>query len=157
MHLKGYENIHKLQEKNTNVVRPKQYSYCSRFLVLCCLFNMSTRSIPAIDTGTNIGLYSGYGLSQWEAMLHCNVVSHWLSPYLELSLSNLRSAANGPHRIRPGGTKPQYLYQFWLIIKILWDSVTFTRKQCEIKYPKRQWFKLFQNTIFKITAVSLKV
>ena len=30
---------------------------------------------------------SGYGLSQWETTLHCNVVSHWLSPYSELSLS----------------------------------------------------------------------
>ena len=77
MHLKGYENIHKLQEKNTNVVRPKQYSYCSRFLVLCCLFNMSTRSIPAIDTGTNIGLYSGYGLSQWEVMNVTSSLTGW--------------------------------------------------------------------------------
>ena len=25
--------------------------------------------------------YSGYGLSQWETTLLCNVVSHWLSPY----------------------------------------------------------------------------
>ena len=24
--------------------------------------------------------HSGYGLSQWETMLQCNVVSHWLSP-----------------------------------------------------------------------------
>ena len=23
----------------------------------------------------------GYGLSQWETTLHCNVVSHWLSPF----------------------------------------------------------------------------
>ena len=23
----------------------------------------------------------GYGLSQWETKLHCNVVSHWLKPY----------------------------------------------------------------------------
>ena len=26
-----------------------------------------------------------YGLSQWETMLLCNIVSHWLSPYLEWS------------------------------------------------------------------------
>ena len=26
---------------------------------------------------------SGYGLSQWETTLHCNVVSYWLSPYPE--------------------------------------------------------------------------
>ena len=25
--------------------------------------------------------HSGFGLSQWETMLHSNVVSHWLSPY----------------------------------------------------------------------------
>ena len=30
--------------------------------------------------------HSGYGLSQWEIMLHCNVVSYWLSPYCEWSL-----------------------------------------------------------------------
>ena len=30
--------------------------------------------------------HSVYGLSQWEATLHCNVVSHWLSPYPEWSL-----------------------------------------------------------------------
>ena len=29
---------------------------------------------------------SGYGLSQWETMLHCNIVSHWLSSYPEWSL-----------------------------------------------------------------------
>ena len=27
-----------------------------------------------------------YGLSQWETALQCNAVSHWLSPYPELSL-----------------------------------------------------------------------
>ena len=27
----------------------------------------------------------GYGLSLWEKTLQCNVVSHWLSPYPELS------------------------------------------------------------------------
>ena len=30
--------------------------------------------------------HSGYGLSQWETMLQCTVVSHWLSPYSEWSL-----------------------------------------------------------------------
>ena len=29
---------------------------------------------------------SGHGLSQWEKTLRCNIVSHWLSPYPELSL-----------------------------------------------------------------------
>ena len=27
--------------------------------------------------------HSGYGLGQWETTVHCNVVSHWLSPYPE--------------------------------------------------------------------------
>ena len=27
--------------------------------------------------------HSNYELSQWETTLHCNVVSHWLSPYPE--------------------------------------------------------------------------
>ena len=25
--------------------------------------------------------HSGYGLSQWETLLQCNIISHWLSPY----------------------------------------------------------------------------
>ena len=30
--------------------------------------------------------HSGYGLSQWETTLHCNVISHWLSSYPQWSL-----------------------------------------------------------------------
>ena len=30
--------------------------------------------------------HSGYELGQWEMMLQCNAVSHWLSPYPEWSL-----------------------------------------------------------------------
>ena len=30
--------------------------------------------------------HSVYGLSQWETMLLCNAVSHWLNPYTERSL-----------------------------------------------------------------------
>ena len=30
--------------------------------------------------------HSGYGLSQWERMLHSIIMSHWLSPYLDWSL-----------------------------------------------------------------------
>ena len=33
-------------------------------------------------------IYSGFELSQWETTLHCNVVSHWLSPYPEWSLQS---------------------------------------------------------------------
>ena len=32
---------------------------------------------------------SGYWFSQWEMTLHCNVISHWLSPYPECSLQTL--------------------------------------------------------------------
>ena len=32
------------------------------------------------------GIILGYRLSQWETMLHCNAVPHWLSPYPELFL-----------------------------------------------------------------------
>ena len=32
---------------------------------------------------------SGYGLSQWETTLHCNVVSHWQSPFPDWCLGTL--------------------------------------------------------------------
>ena len=35
----------------------------------------------------NLRDHSGYGLSQWETMLQCNVVPHWPSPYQEWSLN----------------------------------------------------------------------
>ena len=40
--------------------------------------------------------HSGYGFSQWGTTLQCNVVSHWLSPYLEWSLyiSQCRASCN---------------------------------------------------------------
>ena len=37
--------------------------------------NNESATIPLLFRG-----YCGYGLSQWETTLHCNVVSHWLSP-----------------------------------------------------------------------------
>ena len=36
--------------------------------------------------------HSRYGSSQWEVMLHYNVVQHWLSPYKEWSLLYMRLA-----------------------------------------------------------------
>ena len=33
--------------------------------------------------------HSVNGLSQWETMLHCNIVFHWLSPYTEWSLLHM--------------------------------------------------------------------
>ena len=34
---------------------------------------------PSVTLGDPHGDYTGYGLSQWQTMLHCNAVSHWLS------------------------------------------------------------------------------
>ena len=39
-----------------------------------------------IILGMGFGDHFGYGLSQWDTTLYCNVVSHWLSPYPEWSL-----------------------------------------------------------------------
>ena len=38
--------------------------------------------------------HSGYGLSQWEVTLHCNVISHWLRLYPECSLCTFYMIAN---------------------------------------------------------------
>ena len=38
--------------------------------------------------------HSGYGLSKWETTLHCNVVSHWLSPHPEWSIGNTQHNYN---------------------------------------------------------------
>ena len=42
-----------------------------------------------VHIGSGNGLFmdhSVYGLNQWETMLHCNAVSHWLSSYPEWAL-----------------------------------------------------------------------
>ena len=52
---------------------------CNR--IKCCwcwIFRENEVNPMADDTDP-----SGYGLSQWETTLQCNVVSHWLSPYRE--------------------------------------------------------------------------
>ena len=47
-----------------------------------CLF----RSKPKQNTKTRLHSdHSGYGRSQWQMTSHCNVVSHWLSPYPDWS------------------------------------------------------------------------
>ena len=38
--------------------------------------------------------HSVYGSSRWETTLHCNVVPHWLSPYLKWSLTTLNAILN---------------------------------------------------------------
>ena len=45
--------------------------------------NCHSRRLWNTDGAVVIRNHSGYELSQWEATLHCNVVSHWLSPYSE--------------------------------------------------------------------------
>ena len=50
--------------------------------LLCITFS----GHPVIMYVTCYWDHSGYGLSQWETTLQCNVVSHWLSPYPEWSL-----------------------------------------------------------------------
>ena len=47
-------------------------------------------STSLVTTGEHVTVgryHSGRGLSQWETTLHCNVVSHWLSPCAEWYLS----------------------------------------------------------------------
>ena len=49
--------------------------------------SFTLRWIWAHDKTTHLNRdHYGNGLSQWETMLHCKVVSHWLSPYPEWSL-----------------------------------------------------------------------
>ena len=43
--------------------------------------------------------HSRYELSQWETTLHCNVVSHWLGPYPQWSLSTAMTKVD--HVLRP--------------------------------------------------------
>ena len=42
-----------------------------------------------VKTNSVLRDHSGYGLSRWEATLHCNMVSHWLRPYPEWYLGPL--------------------------------------------------------------------
>ena len=56
----------------------------------------------------------GYGLSQWETPIQCNVVSHWLSPYQEWSLTMVADvqATQGwslPGIFRIAASAPEYV------------------------------------------------
>ena len=42
--------------------------------------------------------HSEYGLSQWETTLQCSIVTHWLSPYQELSTLNRDHFVNEPNQ-----------------------------------------------------------
>ena len=48
----------------------------------CCIFNvLNIFQSCVMIIHDFMGGFSGFGLSQWATTLHCNVVSHWLSPY----------------------------------------------------------------------------
>ena len=52
-----------------------------------CAENMSKISPLSYKTAPlKPRVHSGFGFSQWQTTLHCNVVFHWLSPYPEWSL-----------------------------------------------------------------------
>ena len=57
---------------------------------ICMITNFLSDSISDIDTVDPLVAefrdHCGYGLSQWETMLLCNIVTHWLSPYPEWTL-----------------------------------------------------------------------
>ena len=66
------------------------WSYC----VLGCFCIYLCRIVFClVISGTN---HSGMGLSQWETMLFCNVVSHWLSTYPGWSLNMYHVDRNLP-------------------------------------------------------------
>ena len=57
---------------------------------LIMLFKWPLCSLKSFGTSWD---HSVNGLSQWEMVLHCNAISHWLSPYLEwFLLQDLRIA-----------------------------------------------------------------
>ena len=59
-------------------------TYHQRKYIWICLQNGS--HFVRVSMYTKWRDNSGYGLSQWEMMLQCNIISHWLSPFPECSL-----------------------------------------------------------------------
>ena len=51
--------------------------------------------------------HSGYGLSQWKMMLHCNVISHWLSPDPDCSLQHQSWESNHSRKLSPKASPVQ--------------------------------------------------
>ena len=58
--------------------------------------------------GTNLRDHFVYAPSQWEMMLHCNVISNWLGPYTKLSLKPWE--------------KFKSKHKYFLMRKCLWKS-----------------------------------
>ena len=67
----------------------------------------------------------GYGLSQWETTLKCNVVSHWLSPYRGWSLHFLGTLLAPCHVVK--------------YLQLIWSSGTSTGVQSSNEF---QWLDL---------------
>ena len=58
---------------------------CGKYVSVCG-FGLRAHGVFCILGSGVLRDHFGYGLSQWEMMLHGNVISHWLSPCPEWSL-----------------------------------------------------------------------
>ena len=71
-------------------ILPPQYSHRWRLKssgsILMCSGPIPDFDLLLCEWRGQCTVHSGYGLSQWETSLQCNVVSHWLSPYPECSV-----------------------------------------------------------------------
>ena len=96
----------------------------STHMCMCC-DDLSNRSL----CNSYVKDHSRYGLNQWGATLHCNVVSHWLIPCPEWSLyipyivvTRCRAVSVSEWRFlsRPTPSNPVYLptailwYTMWI-------------------------------------------
>ena len=59
---------------NATVMKELYYNSANVMFVMWCLLSAFSENWSCYRN------YSVYALNQWETMLHCNVVSHWLSP-----------------------------------------------------------------------------
>ena len=75
--------------------------------------NEKTTKPLGIDFGATSKGYSGYGFSQWEKILQCEAVSHWLSPCPEWYFRGLVLHKDLQKRIR--GVRPIFFiyYPTW--------------------------------------------
>ena len=96
--------------------------------------------------------YSGYGFSQLETTLHCNVVSHWLSPHQEWSLQHHTLTSHvSNERILNGfsNTSAHFntleLFFNTKCVNVVWDQYTQHVDLGDFlwcgKMSKRCWFK----------------
>ena len=80
-----------------------------------CLKSWFRGVIPLIDTMMISYMHnkdhSEFGFSQWETTLHCNVASHWLSPYPEWSIYKCYFISSFDYLIKG---KSHHLFRHWL-------------------------------------------